>query len=81
MPPPNGGLVTRAAFCNMRPMTNKPLYPSTTSLLLRPKQTPSNPQPRATLEGLEVQESSFGQWLAAGGERRSLARPEGDKPR
>ncbi len=34
------------------------------------------PQLRATLEGLEVQESSFGDWLKAGGDRRKRARDQ-----
>lgn len=37
---------------------------------------PTNrPTERASLRGLEVQESDFGAWLAAGGDRRSAARP------
>ena len=32
---------------------------------------------RASLDGLEVRESSFGEWLEAGGERRSLQRADG----
>lgn len=33
-------------------------------------------QPRAQLDGLEVKESSFGEWLAAGGDRRSQPRAQ-----
>ena len=33
-------------------------------------------QPRASLDGLEVHESSFGQWLEAGGDRRSQPRQD-----
>jgi hypothetical protein len=33
---------------------------------------------RAQLDGLEVQESTFGEWLAAGGDRRSALRPQRD---
>jgi hypothetical protein len=56
--------------------TSRTSSPSTTT---RPTPASSaarpNPAPtRATLEGLEVQESCFGQWLAAGGERRSRPR-------
>lgn len=36
-------------------------------------------QPRASLEGLEVAESSFGQWLEAGGDRRSQPRQDGKR--
>lgn len=31
---------------------------------------------RATLRGLEVRESSFGDWLAAGGDRRTQPRTQ-----
>ncbi len=65
----------------MPPMTNKPhpIFPPSPLPLGRPK--PNAAQPRATLDGLEVQESNFGQWLAAGGDRRARARDENDKPR
>ena len=33
------------------------------------------PAPRASLHGLEVSDSTFGEWLAAGGERRQRPRP------
>jgi hypothetical protein len=36
--------------------------------------------PRATLNGLEVAESTFGDWLAAGGERRTKPRAAAAKP-
>lgn len=35
--------------------------------------------PRAQLDGLEMRESTFGEWLAAGGDRRSHMRQERDK--
>lgn len=62
----------------MPPMTNKPLPPYLSTLTLRPKPAvPQAQQARATLEGLEVRESSFGQWLAAGGDRRTQPRDDG----
>jgi len=33
------------------------------------------PASRASLQGLEVSDSTFGAWLAAGGERRKSPRP------
>lgn len=62
----------------MPAMTNKPLSPYLPTLTLRPKQAAAHAlQPRATLEGLEVRESSFGQWLEAGGDRRTQPREDG----
>lgn len=62
----------------MRAMTNPPLHPAFPTLMLRAKTSGAHasPLPRATLDGLEVQESNFGQWLAAGGERRQRPRDE-----
>lgn len=52
-------------------MTNKPLHFLTNP---RSKAATTNNQPRASLDGLEVSESSFGEWLQAGGDRRGQQR-------
>lgn len=44
---------------------------------LAPRRRPAAQQQRAQLVGLEVAESSFGEWLAAGGDRRSTTRTNG----
>lgn len=45
------------------------------TLARRPEARRGDPT-RASLEGLEVSESSFGEWLKAGGERRGPQRTE-----
>lgn len=45
------------------------------SQVRRPEATGGVPT-RASLEGLEVSESSFGEWLKAGGERRGPQRAD-----
>lgn len=42
--------------------------------MLAPLRRAAALQQRAQLDGLEVRESSFGEWLAAGGDRRAHAR-------
>lgn len=42
--------------------------------MLSPVRRVATQQPRAQLVGLEVAESSFGEWLAAGGDRRTQPR-------
>lgn len=66
----------------MRAMNAKPLNPHRPALAtLQPASRPATPPSRASLEGLEVQESCFGQWLAAGGERRTRPREDSTGPK
>jgi|GEM_PF-6717935 len=59
-------------------MTNKALHLFPT-LRSKTAQTTST-QPRANLDGLEVSESSFGEWLQAGGDRRGQRRDAETEP-
>jgi hypothetical protein len=62
----------------VRGMTNKSLH-----FFTNPRSkaaAPSNSQPRANLDGLEVSESSFGEWLQAGGDRRGQRRDAETEP-
>jgi hypothetical protein len=73
--PTKGGYRQGRAHSTMRAMNAKSLPPARHGHTLLHSAARPNPAPtRATLEGLEVQESCFGQWLAAGGERRSRPR-------
>lgn len=63
----------QAAHRTVRPLSH-------TAALALPALRRFGAQPlRAQLDGLEVRESSFGEWLAAGGDRRS--QPRAEKPR
>ena len=73
--PTKGGYRQGRAHSTMRAMNAKSLPPARPGhTLLHSAARPNSAPTRATLEGLEVQESCFGQWLAAGGERRSRPR-------
>jgi hypothetical protein len=52
----------------------RPLPARSQPPMLAPVRSAASLQQRAQLDGLEVRESSFGDWLAAGGDRRSHAR-------
>lgn len=62
----------------VRGMTNKNLH-----FFSNPRSKASqasSAQPRANLDGLEVSESSFGEWLQAGGDRRGQTRDAETEP-
>jgi hypothetical protein len=64
--------------------THRPLNSALLHRPQRPSRPPGSPafiHLRASLEGLDVHDSSFDDWLAAGGDRRTaprLARPPAD---
>lgn len=63
----------------VRGMTNKTLH-SFTAPGNKNKTAASAALPRANLDGLEVSESSFGEWLQAGGDRRGQRRDAETEP-
>lgn len=54
--------------------TVRPLPARAQPPMLAPVRRAAAHQQRAQLDGLEVRESSFGEWLAAGGDRRVHSR-------
>lgn len=66
-------------FAHSAAMTTKPYaYFSGLPTGARNKNQAAPQQPRASLDGLEVRESCFGQWLEAGGDRRSQSRDDAE---
>ena len=53
---------------------HRTLMPLTTDMLRDLSSRASIPVQRAVLHGVEVSESTFDEWLQAGGERRAIAR-------
>lgn len=59
----------------MQPISHRTVRPVIAQPpMLSPVRRRATQQPRAQLDGLVVVESSFGEWLAAGGDRRTQPR-------